>query len=206
MNVNWRKTIMKQFLTPLLALCLATAQAQVTADRVPQQSVQARQPVQTAATPHQEIVRETIRFGYLSYEEALRNMPGYEAAQKQIADMHKAYEQELQHNKEQFSKQFAEYVEGQQTFPENILRKRQKELEQLMEGSLSFKEEARQLLAQKEEEVMKPLRERLATAIHNVGMERNYAFVVNIDNNAYPFINGGIGDDITADVMKILAK
>lgn len=149
-------------------------------------------------------VHEPMRYGYLSYNDALHNMAGYAQAEKQVMELHEAYENELKRSEEQFSKAYAEYVEGQQTFPENILLKRQKELQSLMEQSMRFKQEARQLLAENEQKVMQPLRDRLDQAIYRVGMDRGLAFVLNTDNHAYPFLNPNVGIDVTADVLKLL--
>ena len=161
-----------------------------------QSETQADEPVQA--------VVEHISFGFLSHRDVLTGMDGYDAAQAELASMRETYEKELKRGEEQFSKQFAEYVEGQQRFPENILLKRQKELQQLMDENLRFREEARQLLAEAEEGVMAPLRQRLDDAIHRIGMERGYAFVLNTDAGAFPFVGGDWGTDITADVLKLL--
>lgn len=191
---------MKHIILTVAALAVAcTLSAQVAADPVPATSPAATPATQTVES-HQT-VHESVRFGYLSYSETLRNMPEYDAAQRQITALRAAYDKEVARNKDEFSKQFSEFVAGQQSFPENILLKRQKELEQLMEGSLRFKNEARQLLQQKEDETMQPLRQRLSDAIRKIGLERGYAFVVNTDGDSYPFLNGTMGDDITADVL-----
>ena len=142
------------------------------------------------------------RFAYISYGEVLKSMPAYAAAQKSLADLRANYDNELKRTDEEFSKQFAEYVDGQRTFPENILLKRQKELQQLMEQGLEFKEEARRLLAQAEVELMQPVHKQLKEVIAKIAKERGYAFVLNTDNNAAPFVDGELGDDITADVME----
>lgn len=142
-----------------------------------------------------------ISFGYLSYDEALKAMPQYEAAQEQIAQLRAATEAELKHNQEAFSKAYYEYVEGQQTFEPYILSKRQKELAQQLADNEDFRTQSLALLAQKETEVMEPLRQQLEDIIHRIGMEHNYAFILNTDNNAFPFLNGAIGTDITADVV-----
>lgn len=142
------------------------------------------------------------RFAYISYGEVLKSMPAYAAAQKSLADLRANYDNELKRTDEEFSKQFAEYVDGQRTFPENILLKRQKELQQLMEQGLEFKEEARRLLAQAEVELMQPVHKQLKELIAKIAKERGYAFVLNTDNNAAPFVDGELGDDITADVME----
>ena len=145
-----------------------------------------------------------LRFGYLSYNDVLHAMPQYEKAQQTLASMRASFESELKRSEDDFSKQFAEYVEGQKSFPENILLKRQKELQQLMEQSLQFKKEAQALLEKSEAEVMAPLHAKLNDVIHRIGMERGYAYVLNTDNRAFPFINGDLGTDITADVLTMI--
>ena len=150
------------------------------------------------------VVNQTMKFGYLSYKQVLEAMDGYEEVQRTIAGLRQAYEQELARSEEIFSKQFSEYVEGQKSFPDNIRLKRQKELQQTMEQSLQFKQEAKALLEQKEQETLNRLRVRLDGVISEIGTERGYAFVLNTDNNAYPFVNGGLGDDITTEVLNRL--
>lgn len=151
--------------------------------------------------PATVVVNQTMKFGYLSYSQVLEAMDGYADTQKTIAALRQAYEQELARSEEVFSKQFSEYVDGQKSFPDNIRLKRQKELQQTMEQSLQFKQEAKALLKQKEEAALDVLRARLNGVISEIGTERGYAFVLNTDNNAYPFVNGGLGDDITNEVL-----
>lgn len=154
--------------------------------------------------PATVVVNQTMKFGFLSYSHVLEAMDGYADTQKTIAALRQAYEQELARSEEVFSKQFSEYVEGQQSFPDNIRLKRQKELQQTMEQSLQFKQEAKALLEKKERETLDILRARLNGVISEIGTERGYAFVLNTDNNVYPFVNGGLGDDITDEVLNRL--
>ena len=135
-----------------------------------------------------------LKFGYLSYDEA----------QQTVASLRDAYERELERSEEVFSKQFSEYVDGQKTFPENILLKRQNELRQTMEQSLQFKREAKALLDEKEKEVMDALHVEVDRAIRAIGLERGYAFVLNTDGHACPFINVDLGEDITGLVLQRL--
>lgn len=160
-------------------------------DTLPRQSAQA-------------VLSQPLKFGFLSYQQVLVALDGYEDVQKTIDGLRQAYEQELARSEEIFSKQFAEYVEGQKTFPDNIRLKRQKELQQTMEQSLQFKQEAKELLQKKEDEVVDRLRERLNSAISEIASERGYAFVLNTDNNAFPFVNGAMGEDITNELLNRL--
>ena len=148
----------------------------------------------------------TKKFGYLSYDAVLKAMPSYAEAQKSFNDLKASYAKELERSESEFSKQFAEYVDGQKTFPENILLKRQKELQQLMEQSLTFKQEAQQLLDKAEKELMQPVHKKLKEGLYKIGSERGYDYILNTDNNSYPFVNNQTGEDITAEAISAVSK
>lgn len=190
---------MKKILT-LVALMLTCAGIQAQDVTSTDQQAEA-QTLPAEGQPATVVVNQMMKFGYLSYSQVLEAMDGYADTQKTIAALRQAYEQELARSEEVFSKQFSEYVDGQKSFPDNIRLKRQKELQQTMEQSLQFKQEAKALLKQKEEAALDVLRARLNGVISEIGTERGYAFVLNTDNNVYPFVNGGLGDDITNEVL-----
>ena len=146
------------------------------------------------------------KFGYLSYDAVLKAMPAYAEAQKSFNDLKASYAKELERSESEFSKQFAEYVDGQKTFPENILLKRQKELQQLMEQSLTFKQEAQQLLDKSEKELMLPVNQKLKEALYKIGTERGYDYILNTDNNSYPFVNTQTGEDITSEAISAVSR
>jgi outer membrane protein len=147
------------------------------------------------------VVEKTVKFGYLSYNYVIKNMDEYSETMKTIEGLRATYENEVNRNEENFSKLFAEYVEGQQSFSEIILIKSQKELQQAMEQSLEFRDEARALLEKREKEVMDKLHKRLVEVIVQLGKERHYAFILNTDGDTYPFVNPEMGDDVTQEVM-----
>ena len=70
---------------------------------------------------HKDDVVVAKTFGYLSYDAVLKAMPSYAEAQKSYGDLKASYAKELERSETEFSKQFAEYVDGQKSFPENIV-------------------------------------------------------------------------------------
>ena len=139
-------------------------------------------------------------FGYLSYDRVMHSMPEYTQALKSLEELKQSYDSEMQRAEADFTKKFGEYLEGQKTFPENIMLKRQKELQMLMEQSLKFKAEAEAALSKAEQELMAPVHEALQAAISVVGKERGYAYVINTDANTYPYISEQ-GEDCTDAVL-----
>jgi outer membrane protein len=181
---------MKKFLT-LIALCSCAGflSAQDTA-------------LPVSAPAPQQVIIQPQHFGYLSYNDVLHAMPEYAQAMKGFDELKTTYQQEMDRAEQEFSKKFAEYIDGQKSFPENIMLKRQKELQQLMNQSVQFKQEAQELLTKAEAELMDPVRSRLNEAIIAVGKAHNYAYVLNTDANAYPYISGdGEAEDCTDAVL-----
>lgn len=145
-----------------------------------------------------------IKFGYIHYDEVLRQMPEYAEAQKSLASLKGQYDQEATRGEEEFQRKFSDFLQGQKDFPENILVKRQAELQTLMETGIKFRQEARQLLRKAERDLMAGVKERLNNAISVVGLESGYAYVINLDGDACPFINPALGTDVSQPVMKLL--
>ena len=145
-----------------------------------------------------------FRFGYLSYETALVSMPDYETAQQKMADLRAQYQAETKRVEDEFNRKYEEFLEGQRDFPKTILQKRQTELQELMERNITFKENSRQELAQIEKDTMAPLKARLIELLEKIGRERGYAFIIDTDTKALPFINPEQGDDINELVQDAL--
>ena len=155
----------------------------------------------------QNVVETPIkRFGYLSYTEVMKAMPEYTQAQSSIDKLKEYYDQEMNRAEQEFTKKFYEYIDGYKSFPENIMLKRQKELQQLMEQSMAFKKEAQELLTKSEKELMDPIYAKLKEVLSTIGTQRNYNYILNTDGNNYPFINttNGEGEDITDAVIKLV--
>ena len=145
-----------------------------------------------------------FRFGYLSYDAALQSMPGYREAQQKMNDLKAQYQAETKRVEDEFNRKYEEFLEGQREFPKTILQKRQTELQELMERNIQFKEKSREELAQIEKETMAPLRIRLIELLGKIGREHGYAFIIDTDKTALPFINPDMGDDLNQIVKDAL--
>ncbi len=144
------------------------------------------------------------KFGYLSYDSVLKQMPEYAQAMQHVADLKAKYDQEATRGEDEFQRKFSEFLQGQKDFPENILLKRQAELQVLMETGLQFREDAKRLLTKAEKELLDNVQLRLNTAIQIVGTTHGYAYVINTDGNACPFINPMLGENVTNLVLEQL--
>ena len=146
----------------------------------------------------------TMKSGFLSYEAALQSMGEYALVQKQMADLRTQYEAETKRVEDEFNAKYEDFLEGQREFPKTILQKRQTELQELMQKNIEFKQNSIQELAKAEQEAMAPLRIKLIETLGNIGRERGYAFIVDTDQKALPFINPAMGEDINQLVQNAL--
>lgn len=91
---------------------------------------------------------------------------------QKLADLKSKYDKEAQRSEEEFQRKFAEFLQGQKEFPENILLKRQHELQDLLTKSIRFKEESQKLLVQAEKDLQADMLYLLNEAIRAVGRKR----------------------------------
>jgi outer membrane protein len=146
----------------------------------------------------------TLRFGYLSYETALKSMPDYAIVQQKLADLRQQFQNETLRVEDEFNRKYEEFLEGQREFPQSILQKRQMELQELMDKNLAFKENSRKELEKAEQDMMAPLKIRLIEVLGKIGRERGYAFIIDTDVKALPFINPTMGHDLNQQVQDAL--
>ena len=170
---------MKRILFVILSLFALTIQAQTEA------------PAESTDT-----VVTQIRFGYLSYEAALKSMPEYEATLDSVTRLREAYQKEIQRVEDDFNQKYELFLEGQKEFPKTILLKRQNELKTLMQHNIEFKAQAREELQKAEVDVFIPLKQRLNGVLATIAKEYRFALVINTDANACPFIDPTMGLDI----------
>ena len=84
---------------------------------------------------------------------------------------------------------------------EQIMLKRQKELQVAMEQGISFREDAKRLLGNAERELIQPLEAKLDSVLHLIGKENGLLFIGNSDGHNFPFIHNESGLDITEVVL-----
>lgn len=144
---------------------------------------------------------QALKFGYFSYSEALKTMPDYAVVQQNLESLRKQYEDETKRSEEEFNEKYEQFLDVQNELAAPILKKRQAELQELLAKSVEFRKEARRLLRQARADMYAPLRKKLDAMLANIGRRHGYAFILNTDGDALPFVDPACGEDIT-DIVK----
>lgn len=173
----------KNLLFLAFALVALSASAQQNPTVGAQQATTAAQPV--------------LRFGYFSFEQVFHTMPGYAIAKHNMDELRGKYDEETKRVETEFNSKYEEFLDGQRSYAKSILEKRQAELRELMEKNIAFKAEAAHLLKKAEEEAYAPLKAKMNAALQQIGKENGFAFILNTDNNATPYLSAEMGVDIT---------
>lgn len=140
---------------------------------------------------------QTVRFGHVSCDSLLHAMPQYAQAERNLADLRAQYDAEMRRVETEFNTKYEEFLDQQRDLQPTILRKRQAELQEMMQRNVEFRQNAERLLEQARQDAYAPLRQRLRQVLQQIGRQRGYAFILNTDNDACPYIDPALGDDIT---------
>ena len=152
----------------------------------------------------QDEATPSIKFGYLSYQAAIKSMADYSLAQQKLTDLKAQYQAEAKRVEDEFNRKYEEFLEGQREFPKSILQKRQTELQELMEKNIAFKNSSREQLAKEETEAFAPLYNKLNETLAKICAEKGYAFIIDTDIKAVPVVNPLMCEDINQIVQDAL--
>lgn len=147
-----------------------------------------------------------LKFGFLSYDLALKSMKDYATVQMRMDSLRSAFNAEMQRVEDEFNRKYEDFLEGQKDFPRTILLKRQTELQEMLQKNVAFKQQSVQEMKDTEAQLMAPLRIHLNEAIATIAREQGLALVINTDANACPFIEPAMGVDVNELVVKKLNR
>lgn len=150
--------------------------------------------------------QNAARYGCLSRQALLRQMPETHRAQQELDSLRAQFDRETQYNEAGFQRQFSEFLQVQKSLSEPLLRKRQADLQVAMERALAFRREGQALLDDARKRLFHPIEERLDAAIRVVGAERGYDLVIDTDSSAAPYVSPTLSEDATPFVREKLVQ
>ena len=146
----------------------------------------------------------TMKFGFLSYDSVRQSMKEYAEMQQQVATMRSAYEAEMKRVEDDFNKKYEEFLDGQKNFPTTILQKRRSELQEMLDKNIAFKNESQRILNETEAQLLESINLMVKICVQQVGQKHGYAFILNTDADALPWLNPEMGEDVTEEVKALL--
>jgi len=149
------------------------------------------------------------KFGHITTDDIIQAMPETKAAQTALESEGKKLEEQLQAMGVEYQNKVQAYQENVQladAAPEKwslaLRADKEQEIMQLQERIQRFQENAQQSIAQKRNDLFKPIMDKLDAAIKKVATAGGYIYVM--DKTNVLFINETISVDLTNEVKKEL--
>jgi outer membrane protein len=136
---------------------------------------------------------------HVDVTDIMSKMPAMLDAQKQLEKISATYDADYKKMAEEFKAKLAKYDAEAATVSEAMNGERQKEVTDMQKRIQEFGQNAQKEVQQKQEDITKPIYEKVRASIQKVGKAKGFQYV--LDGSTLLLADG---PDITADVKKDL--
>ena len=133
------------------------------------------------------------KFAHFRSVDIIQVMPEFAKAQTDIQALSKQYEDEIK-------RADADFQQEQKTLPQNILERRQKDLQEMQQKGIQFQQDAQQQLDQAYRGMMEPIYKKLEDAVKAIGQAGGYTYVFDLARTDIPYIDEAQSKDVTNDI------
>ncbi len=137
-----------------------------------------------------------VRFGNVDMARLFELMPESQAAETELAELQKAYDDELQKMGEEYQLKVTDFVSVQRTLDHNIAEARAQEIEQLQQRIQLFRQRAADEIRQKREALTAPITEKVTAAIKTIGQRYGYTYIFDLNQAGVLFFDPQLCDDV----------
>lgn len=139
------------------------------------------------------------KFGYVNASSIVQMMPEFTKAQNELQTLHKQYSDEFERLRTELEKKGVAYEQVKDSLPENILKRRERELQDLYTRMQQYEQESAQNLQQAQQAKLSEVNDVLQEAIQAVGREGGYICVFDT-TSGIPYISETLCDNLDAKV------
>ena len=140
------------------------------------------------------------KFGFIEFNAIIVLMPEYAKAENELNLLMQQYSREYEGLRTEFEKKSLEFEQLQDSLPENLLRRRQEDLQNLYVRMQQYERETPQTMQQAQQTKFGEVAKILNDAIQAVAAEGGYVCVFDISNGTIPYVSSTLCDDLNAKV------
>jgi outer membrane protein len=123
------------------------------------------------------VVAAAQKFGVVDVNTIFTAMPESTAAQNQLAEASKKYEEEWKKIADEVDKKIQEYQALDASTPESIKERRMQEVQELDAKATKFRQTAQEDLQKQQQQLTAPIEQKIFEAIKAVGQENGFTFI-----------------------------
>ena len=146
-----------------------------------------------------QTINAQAKTAHVDVSEIMTKMPAMLDAQKQLEKLSATYDAEYKKMADEFSTKLKKYDAESATVTDAINAERQKEVQDMQKRIQDYGQNAQKELQQKQEDITKPIYEKVRTSIQKVGKAKGFQYV--LDGATLLLADG---PNLTADVKKDL--
>lgn len=120
---------------------------------------------------------QQLKFAHIDTQTLVSQLPEKIEAETKLQEEAKKLEDQLQVMNSDLQKKYEEYINERETLPELIRATKEKEIQDAGQRIESYTQMAQQSLAQKEQQLLGPIIEKVTAAIDAVGQENGFIYI-----------------------------
>jgi outer membrane protein len=140
------------------------------------------------------------KFGHVNTADIIPLMSEYKAAQTEMEELIKQYQDELNYMQDEYQKKEDDYLKNRESLPENIRARREQELMDSQQKIREYLESCQYNKDMKEAQLMDAINAKVLKAIQAVGEEGSYVCIFNLAGGVVPFVSSTLTTDVTEAV------
>ena len=140
------------------------------------------------------------KFGHVNTADIIPLMSEYKAAQTEMEELIKQYQDELNYMQDEYQKKEDDYLKNRESLPENIRARREQELMDSRQKIREYLESCQYNKDMKEAQLMDAINSKVLKAIQAVGEEGSYVCIFNLAGGVVPFVSSTLTTDVTEAV------
>ena len=140
------------------------------------------------------------KFGHVNTADIIPLMSEYKAAQTEMDELIKQYQDELNYMQDEYQKKEDDYLKNRESLPENIRARREQELMDSQQKIREYLESCQYNKDMKEAQLMDAINSKVLKAIQAVGEEGSYVCIFNLAGGVVPFVSSTLTTDVTEAV------
>lgn len=137
-------------------------------------------------------IAQNTKVAYVYAQEVMVIMPEFTEMQNSINALSENYRKELQQMEEEYRRKYTDFVNQQDSLTENIRMRRMQEIQDMETRIQTLVQTGEEEIQAKQQELVRPIQDKLRNAIKAVGDERNYSYI--IDPQALLHIGSDVED------------
>ena len=140
------------------------------------------------------------KFGHVNSSDIIPLMSEYKAAQAEMEELVKQFQEELDYMQNEYGKKLDDYMKNRETLPESIRDRREQELMESQQKMQQYYNDCEVNKNQKENKLMGAIEDKVLKAIQAVGEEGGYVCIFNVAGGVVPYVSSTLTTDVTEAV------